>query len=435
MVADKDGQNLEKFISTQEIGFNKLYSVTWSQDNRRLIFAGQRQEDGSAYRTRMISIYVDSKEVADDPSIRLFEKNEWAFARGFESLKNDSGFLFVGKRNVEDPLQVWHLDLESESVRSVTRDTSDYDAVSISHDGKTVIATKADWDSGLVSFDPAKKEVRELRANSKNFFGRNGIAQTSERHLIYSVRDDDEVNLVLRNFETGDETKLTTDSRVNVQPAVSSFDGSIVFVSNRGDSFGLWKIDADGKNPVQLTKIKNGRDVTPAFINGGKTVVFQRQRNDGGKATLMKVPLSGGDAEELLPGSETSNVMVRVSPDQKKLAFATIKFDSATANLESEMRIAELDGDKAKLTPESYEGVFSQWYEWAPDGKSLMRLKTEGKNSIWRFPLDGRKETQWTELSSSDIQRFFFSRDGKKVFLVKGTAKSDLVLIRNAPEV
>jgi Tol biopolymer transport system component len=68
---------------------------------------------------------------------------------------------------------------------------------------------------------------------------------------------------------------------------------------------------------------------------------------------------------------------------------------------------------------------------WSPDGGILQcLLPANGATNIWELPLDGGKPKQLTQFTSEDISSFNWSVDGPRLFMVRGTTKSDVVLIR-----
>ena len=68
---------------------------------------------------------------------------------------------------------------------------------------------------------------------------------------------------------------------------------------------------------------------------------------------------------------------------------------------------------------------------WSPDGRILNYLSTaHGATNIWALPLAGGKPTQLTRFTSQDIYSFNWSADGSRLFMVRGTTKNDVVLIR-----
>ncbi|MBR6656274.1 MAG: S9 family peptidase [Alistipes sp.] len=64
--------------------------------------------------------------------------------------------------------------------------------------------------------------------------------------------------IVSHNMTTGEEKHLTDTSSTSVSPVWSTDGTSIWFASNRSGDMQLWRMKADGSNPVQISKIEGG---------------------------------------------------------------------------------------------------------------------------------------------------------------------------------
>jgi dipeptidyl aminopeptidase/acylaminoacyl peptidase len=70
--------------------------------------------------------------------------------------------------------------------------------------------------------------------------------------------------------------------------------------------------------------------------------------------------------------------------------------------------------------------------DWSPDGQGIDYVATEeGVGNIWRLPLAGGRPRPLTEWKSDFVYRFAWSRDGKQLAASRGTATTDLVLIKD----
>ncbi|NNE67626.1 MAG: protein kinase [Pyrinomonadaceae bacterium] len=427
-----DGTGEEVFGETEKLGVDKILDLFWGSKGKRIFATGARLTGQPSSKTELIAIDVESKDVVGDPAVEQFDKDRWSPAMGFQALSDGSGYIFVGRKSADEAMQVWHLDTANGETRSVTTDTSDYEAVSVSADGKTVIATKMEWTGGLHSFDPKTKETKQIKPDSNRIYGYNGITATPDDQIIYSARDGKEINLYVIDPTTGNERKLTTGSAYNLQPVSAGEKGDIVFASNRSGRIGIWKMDRDGKNAVQLTFPEKGADVSPVYSKTSREVIFVRKMNDGGLSKLMKVSIEGGAASELMPGSKTSDMMPRVSSTGNGFAYIAVHFDENEAKLTSKLRIGKFEEGEPVFDKEEVSEIvtgYGQAYNWAPDGKGFTRIKPEAISQLWSTS-GGSEEQQLSEFTAGKIKSFVWSKDGKKIYVVKGDLRSDLVLIK-----
>lgn len=434
-VADREGANLQPFIDTKTVGYDKFNDVAWSKAGEKILVAGYKNISQPFPQVKVITIDVDreKKEAREPEELGTLNAEGWVDAHNFELLENNEGIIFVGKRNTEDNMQIWHSSFPDGVLKQVTTDTSDYESLSISADGNTIVTTKVDRISGLVAFNPVTKETSQLLSESRTLLGQLGVSQMPDGRILYSRITGKDINLFSVNQDGTDEKQLTADSNFNFNP-IPTHDGKyIVFSSNRNSSNGIWRMNTDGNDPVQLTDAPKGRDSQLQVSGDGKAVFFTRETSDGGKGTVMRVSIEGGEATPLMPESKTSTMIPQISPDGKSLAYLSLEYDSKTSNFAVAVHIASLKkGNEIEKAVSELEFNLQNKYKWSPDGKSLTFITKKENSNIWNINIKDRKEKPLTDFKSGDLIDFSWSNDGKKLFIVRGITNSDLVLIKDA---
>lgn len=82
------------------------------------------------------------------------------------------------------------------------------------------------------------------------------------------------------------------------------------------------RVNANGKNPVQLTAdAPDYGDYNPQVTVDGKTVIFLRQSSVQDRADLMKIFIEGGQTSTFYTNPQGSVLQPRLSPDGKRIAF------------------------------------------------------------------------------------------------------------------
>jgi Tol biopolymer transport system component/imidazolonepropionase-like amidohydrolase len=74
----------------------------------------------------------------------------------------------------------------------------------------------------------------------------------------------------------GKATRITSGMAFDGQPRFSPDGKSIVYVSDRSGSENLWVMDAEGRNPRQLTRLEKRQFVSPEWTPDGRYVVVSR---------------------------------------------------------------------------------------------------------------------------------------------------------------
>jgi serine/threonine protein kinase/Tol biopolymer transport system component len=424
-IANSDGTNLEPFFHTKEAGYDKFRNVAWSPDGERMLVDLLKMGSEQVQRVKIGTIDLKDKRV------ELLGENGWYKADSFQWMKDNSGIVFTGKANSEGTMQIWFQAFPTGELKQITNDTSDYASVSVSDDGNSMIATKYDTISSIWSLASGTKELKQLADESKTLLGYEGMAQTPDGKLLYSRKIGKEVNIFALSESDNSEKQLTKNGGHNFFPFASRDGKYIVFTSNRNGAYSLWRMDADGKNPLQLTDFADGMDGDPQITNDGATIIFFRQRNDGSRAVLMKVSINGGEAVPAMPEALAATMTPRISADGKQLAFVSFTYDGKTSNFDTSVKIADLTGDKIVETAKVVKREFPGNFQWSPDGKAITYVNNAGVDNIWNLSLGDNKETPLTDFKSGNISYFRWSRDGKRLFIIRSLINSDLILIKN----
>lgn len=433
-VSDITGENLTAFLDTKSVGYDKFLDVVWTESGSSVLLAGYENFSEPLPKVKVVAVdFADGKkEISEPEEFSTFNSEGWVAANSFNILKNEKGIIFIGKRNNEDKLQIWHLSQTGGLLKPVTTDTSDYASLSVSSDSGTIVTTKIDRISSLASFNPSTKETSQVLADSKTFVAYYGVSQTPEGKILYSRMTGKEINIFSAEKNGAAEIQLTSDSHFNVNPVATRDGKYIVFSSNRKNSFSVWRMNSDGSAPVQLTNAPNGRDIQIQLSNDSRTVYFVREKSDGGKGTLMRVSIDGGDAKPILPEGKASNIMPQISPDGNSIAYLSLEYDSKTSEFNAAVHIANIVDGRLDQKTSSVKIDLRNRFKWSPDGKSLQYIAKKEFSNIWNFDFKNMKENPLTDFRTNDLVDFYWMNDDKNLLLVRSTVNSDLVLIKDA---
>lgn len=424
VIVNADGTNEVPFLDTKEIGYDAIRDVSWSPDgNAILVGAFKRSGDGQQ-RVKLLLVSVKDK------TSREIGDKAWIGATSFNWLKDGSGIMFVARDEIENSSKIWHMSLPDGRPRQITNDLSDYFSLSLADDDRTMATSKVDSISTFWSFDPATKETRQISPENRNNAGFAGIEAGANNKLYYTKRAGKGVNIMEANADGSAEKQLIADGNFNLQPAVSHDQKYIVFTSNRSGHSRVWRSDLNGNNPVQLSDEANNEDYNPQITTDDKMVIFLRATKDGGRSSLMSVPIEGGETKAMLPEGSPIQVHSRLSPDGKKIAYCSITFKENPVSLETKMIISAFDGATIGKTEKEMPITWNDVFDWSPDNKSLIYASQEGNSNVWEYPLETGKARQLTELNSGKITGFSWSADGKKLYVVRAVVNSDLILIK-----
>src|SRR6267154_1824623 len=181
-------------------------------------------------------------------------------------------------------------------------------------------------------------------------------------------------------IQGGDAKRTTSGLPFDSQPVFSPDGKMIAFTSDRDGSGNLWIANADGSDPKQLSKDKQGDFISPAWTPDGEYVLVSRSPEGLGTHEIWMYNIHGGSGVQVTKSSPTPtttpqqrlNFMGAIaSPDGKYFYFArrTGGFSyNVTLPLWQIVRRDRVTGDEDVITSapgSAFRPVLS------PDGKQL----------------------------------------------------------------
>jgi Tol biopolymer transport system component len=178
-------------------------------------------------------------------------------------------------------------------------------------------------------------------------------------------------------------TRVVYSSRSQRNPMYSPDGRKLAFNSNRTGPDEIWVSDADGRNPVQLTRCRTFSG-SPRWSPDGSFIAFDSRMN--GNPEIYVVPAEGGPPEGgrvwRITNNPAEDVVPSWSSDGKWIYF------SSNRNGEFQIwKVSAATGESAR-TPavQVTQGGGFGAFETA-DGQYLYFAKGRGKPGLWRRPL------------------------------------------------
>ncbi len=388
-----------------------LRSAAWSPDGKIIVCAALNA-DGAQ---EVLGIRVADGEVLSVPS------PTWATIRQVIWRPDGEGLFVIGENDDSGFLsQLFSVSFPHGEAKNITSDLNDYQSLSITGDGRTVFAVRAQQESHIWVTDAEDaKKVRRITTGFQKFDGIYGINWTRDNGIVYETAPSGKIEIWSVNSDGSEARPLATEGgSMSASP-----DGRyIVFQSGGAAETGFFRLDWSQAEKRRLT---TGTDLDPAFTPDGKSIVFTRYSDD---VALWKVPVEGGEAKKLTTEADMLSfpsfspdgnyiAAVRQSSSGKALAPLCI-IDAKTGEIVKELQMLQ-----SAVTL----GHYKMSVQWSPDGKAIDYIRSiDGASNVWRQPIDGSPPSAITTYDNGLIFNFATSLDGTRYAFARGSYDRDV---------
>lgn len=393
----------------------------WSPDGKKIVTVAQEKPASTIY---VIDAESGNAEKQNTPRFVQIEQTLWN--------SQGTGIFLVG-REKDRFFQLWKLNHPSGELQRITNDLSTYRHISLSAEGKILIAENQSTYSHLWTAKADNLENQtQITSGNINRDGASGLIWTNDGNLIYSSRLTGESDLWFLRLADNFVQQLTKNAGQNNENPIISADGKFIyFESNRTNSRHIWRIDADGKNPTQITFSDKENEFYPALSTDGIWLYFLKKSAQGN--VIFRQNLQDKRIESITEqGLLSPNSFILLSPDGKLLAFNNIK-DARGEELNaktSEIGIVYLE-EQNKVKIFKFPRINS-YLNWTSDSKSFdYHENTPEGAKIWRRTLDESAEPKLLlTIPKTTIFNIAWSADGKNLALARGKQERDVILLK-----
>jgi Tol biopolymer transport system component len=410
IVARRTRADADTFMSDM-----KRAGPAWSPDGKVLACPTLRLSPEQEMNVEVIDVTTGAS--------RRLNAESWYDISRVAWLADGSGLMISAAATPGAPWQLHLLGYPGGEVRKITNDPHNYTLISGARDSSLFLTLNIEDDSSIWQVSAMGGGQPDVTAVAE----RKGVSEIlwdGAGKFLYTISDGTHTNLWVQ--EPGASLRQLTFEADNFKPVLSDDGRHIVFVSTRGGAMNIWRINADGTQPKQLT---NGAyEDVPSVTPDGRWVIYRTGNS------IKKVSIEGGNTVKLFDKSALCPVL---SPDGRLLAFFTNdQPESQTWHIEVydpsslafvkrfELPESTTPFNGLRLTPDNR-------LRWATDGSSLAYVsRADGAANVWIQPFEGGAPHQLTYFKDANILSFAWSNDGKQLACVRMTKAFVPVLVR-----
>jgi len=296
--------------------------------------------------------------------------------------------------------------------RRITNDLNNYKEITVTADGRMIVAQKRDSLSQLwiaPSDDPHQGRVLLTFAGLAYY----KLSWTPDNHLVFDVEENGIENLWKVSADGSGQERLTYEQGQNSEPSITPDGRHIVFISTRSGSSQIWQMDVYGNNPMQVVS-SLAPIGEPQVAPDGESVLYLSSVH--GRWVLLKAPLAGGKASEVI---DTNIEYWAMSPDGTRLAYSYRDQDAARTRV----AVVAVAGGST-LARFDLEPCYLM--RWTRDGSGLAYIAPD--DNIWVQPIAGGPSKQLTHFQRDlELVTFAWSSDGKQMAYARRVNSYDAV--------
>lgn len=407
MHANQGQQSFKTFQLTTDAG--EQSSPEFSPDGKLLAFVWVK-EDGSSQH-----IYI--KELGNESLQRLTNLDDAEFSPVWSPDGKRIAFLSASAKGLGLYIASLGSSAALSKVYAPEVNTRWQDgALSWSPDGKSIalvdhVAGQAS--SSIYLIDLTTPRVRMLTTPPAGWEGDLSPVFSPAGDKIAFVRASESWvrDLYWVSTAGGEPHRITSDDRLIKGIAWSADKRWVVFSSNRGGQFALWKVTIDGTN-LQRLPVGTENAIQPAISQSGANLAFVQST---ALFDILRVANpKAGSAEantRRITSSTADDSAPSVSPDGTQFAFQSWRSG------EQQIWIAGIEGQSLRqLTPNDGQLAIAGTPAWAPDGNWVaFDARQSGHSHIYVVAATGGSPLQLTFGEVNDIIPRW-SMDGRSIY-------------------
>lgn len=416
VVAATDGSREERVIAKRD-GKSKWFASqtaqpAWSPDGKKIVVSGGYADRDKKY-SELLEINVN------DGAEKKIQTPFWEKIGSVVWTKDDSGLYVTAREAANQPNQIFFLSFENSGVQRITNDLHNYNSLSLTTDSRSLVTEQVAGKSDIwIAEGSDLNQIRRITFEDEETTGVNGLAFMPDGRIVYTSPRSGNLDLWIMNADGTNQKQLTSNmSGWNIRPRPTADGKYIVFQSFYNNRNQILRMDADGKNIIQLTN-DNESYSFPDVSPDGQWVYCTMNKEE--ETSIWKVSINGGTTVRF--AEENKILGASISPNGKLIA-ANYEW-----NQDSSLKVVILSAENGKILKRFDIAAFRRILKWSPDSKSIIYIQRNSAN-LYEQPIKGGEPRQLTKFDLEQTWNFAFSFDHQQTAFVRGTINTESVLI------
>ncbi|MEQ1605902.1 MAG: winged helix-turn-helix domain-containing protein [Pyrinomonadaceae bacterium] len=411
-VANIDGSNKRTIIRAKhDIRYLTMFQsspVAWAPDGSEIALAAhEKSEAGSPHAILMVN--------PENGSERYLTPQRWKNIEDIAWLDEDR-LAFIATEENGPANQIWVFSRRSGQAKRVTNDLRSHNWLGVANGKLLTVQLTASSSLRIGEIDEPGRSIKFQEIFTASEYV-DELDWDLNGGVVYASRTGGTSELWRMNADGSSPKQLTTNANVTFGITVSPVDGSLVFASRQNGKRGIWISDPSGGS---LRSLSEGGDQAPDISRDGK-VVFHR-----GIGFAEGIFLTSQDhpTPRLL---RAKCYFPAISPDGKQAACYFM--DIANDRKWNIALVSTETGDLIRTLTLPVP-IYERQVRFHPDGRHLTQIYTSGQNlNLILLPLDGGEARIFEGLGKGSSNLAEWSPDGQRFLYPVITESQDAVLL------
>ena len=399
LVANADGTGERLVARFPRFGNNIMSGPAWSPDGTKLL-GSRLLPPGSL----AVPVEIDLAR----GTTRDIDSARWWWIFNLAWRHDGSGIILSAVGRAAATTQLWHQPLPSGEPHRITNDFNEYRGISLTADGKALVANAIEIDGDLQIGPPGDpRGVTPLPTERSSAVV--SLAVSASGSIVYVRQEDSGASLYILDGPDAQPRALTS-GKFEADPSISADGRTIVYTDWTNQEPHIRMTDAEGGSSRQVTSGEG--EYAPQVSPDGKLLLYVT------RDALWKRPLAGGEPVKVADRPTGSHGF---SNDSRLLFY---RHWSSTAP-QIVMRVEPVAGGAVPVELASRGG---REFQFAPDDDGIVYVGPGGGvENLFVQKLDGSQPAQLTKFPKGGINSFGWTGDGRLV-VIRTESRSDVVM-------
>lgn len=398
-------------------------SVAFSPDGSKIGVLASDNYGDDLYKLNWIA--------ADGGEMRKISNTALKPAASFSWLSDGSGLLVSALLPDQKYGQIYKIAFPQGDFTPVTSSTSTFSGVSVAKDGSFLVARQTNKTNGIWEFDLVTKASRQIIPTTKNELKVEDV--TSDGRLLIAKTDDrGKSGFWFTNLDGTNEkllTLFTADNSGPLQQAAITNDESYCYYVSDND---VWRIKLDGTGKENLTNTPSIAKAFGGISPDSSYVLF----DNVDPWSIQKLDVTTRIVTPVLETENTSHIVFGFARSADLIVHAST--NKTTSG--SPFFLTRFDGDKVGAGDQFVNITRSKGFVFSKDAKKIYFTPySSNPNEINDTEMAEKdlvtgKISKITNFNIERILNYTISRDGTKLYLVRGNTTDEIVMVRNVAQ-